>query len=163
MQFLTESASMTSVHVYVCVLEWEWDCVVQTVLFVHGMDVCGGWTICLLISQSLRIRRTMSRPDGALMCLLDILEIELVVMTGWFFGFSSIQKDWVCFLQGKRNGKKCIWQTEGQAVPRTMLCTHQFLVHLPFPGHTGKLHWQTPTNVTEFWNVSKRDKSSFCC
>ena len=62
-------------------------------MFVHGMDVCGGWTICLLISQSLRIRRTMSRPDGALMCLLDILEIELIVMTDWLFGFSSIQKD----------------------------------------------------------------------
>ena len=35
----------------------------------------------------------MSRPDEALMCLLDILEIELVVMIGWFFGFSSMQKD----------------------------------------------------------------------
>lgn len=43
-----------------------------------------------------------------------------------------------------------------------MLCTHQVLVHLPFPGHTGKLHLQNPTYVTEFWNVSRRDKSCFC-
>ena len=66
---------------------------------VSGVE--GGWTTCLL-----RQRGTMSGLDGALMCLSGILETELVVMPGWFFGFSSLQKDWVCFLHGKRNGKK---------------------------------------------------------
>lgn len=42
------------------------------------------------------------------------------------------------------------------------ICTRQFLVHRPLPGHTGKLYFQTPTKVTKSWNVSRRDKSCFC-
>lgn len=35
----------------------------------------------------------MSSPDRVLIHHPEILELELVVMTGWFFGVSSLHKD----------------------------------------------------------------------
>ena len=41
MEFLAESASTASVHMYVCVLECEWDCFVSH-LYMGWMCVEGG-------------------------------------------------------------------------------------------------------------------------
>lgn len=54
-------------------------------------------------------------------------------------------------------GKKCIWQTEELPFPmKNNVMYSSIPSSSSFPGHTGKLHLQTPTNVTEFWNVTQK-------
>lgn len=85
---LIKAPSRLPMHMYILVCERDY---VVSHLY---MDVCvERGTVYLFTSQILSSRGTMSSSDRVLIHHPEILELELIVMTGWFFGVSSLQKD----------------------------------------------------------------------